>query len=140
MADIKYDIDKTEDDYIHFEGKSLKQLKAFLYSGRAFEDCCGMITYTDAKKKVQLSVASLKDYGVYIGYSNQQNTYLSLSDKSKLSNVLDVWGDGLYVSEGLFIAPDLAWKSICEFVAAGEKCGEVDWMLSDELPEGGNYI
>ncbi|MDE7415553.1 MAG: hypothetical protein K2N44_04425 [Lachnospiraceae bacterium] len=47
-----------------------------------------------------------------------------MSDKSKLSNVLDVWGDGLYVSEGLFIAPDLAWKSICEFAEKGENVGK----------------
>lgn len=140
MAAITYNIDKTETEYIHFDGKSIQELKAFIYSDKNFEDCCGTITYEEDKRKASIAIASVHEYGVYIGYSNSEHIYLSLSDKTKLCKVIDVWGDGLFVSEGLFISPQLAWKCICELIETGDMCKEVDWITSDELPEEGNYI
>ena len=140
MADIKYNIDITETGYKHFEGTSSQELETFLYPDENFKDCCGTITYIGDKGCVNMSVASVSKYGVYIGVSDKKHTYLSISDRSKLSSVVDVWGDGLYISEGLFISPQSAWKCICELLETGNLCREVDWITPDELPEEGNYI
>ena len=140
MADIKYSIDITEMGYKHFEGNSLQELETFLYPDETFKDCCGTITYIDDKGSINISVASVNGYGVYIGVSDRENTYLSTSDRLNLSSVIDVWGDGLYVSEGLFISPQTAWKCICELLKTGKLSREVDWIIPDEMPEEGNYI
>lgn len=140
MAVIQFNIDKTEDDYIHFDGSTLQELETFLYPDGRFEDCCGMITCIQNDKKIELSIASAKEYGVYVGFSVGKQQYLSLSDATKLSSVIDVWGDGLYVSEGLFISPKKAWKCICKVIETGDWDTEVDFITPDELPEEGNYI
>ncbi len=142
MTDINYDIDKTENEYIHFEGDTLSELKEFLYSDSVFKDCCGYITYvnSNANMKADLAIAVLNGYGVYLGFCDEEHVYLSVADRLKLCNVLDVWGDGLYVSEGLFISPQLAWKGICEFVKTGKWCKEIEWIMPEDLPDEGNYI
>lgn len=140
MADIKYNIDLTETEYKHFEGNSMQELESFLYPNGIFKDCCGTIAYIGDKGSVNISIASVGGYGVYIGFYVKKHTYLSVSDRSKLSSVVDVWGDGLYVSEGLFISPQLAWKCISELLETGDLCREVDWITPEELPEEGNYI
>lgn len=40
---IKYDIDTTENEYTHFDGNSIEELKEFLYPNSAFKACCGTI-------------------------------------------------------------------------------------------------
>ncbi len=67
-----------------------------------------MITYQQNDREIQLSIAFVKEYGVYIRFFDGEQQYLSVSNKAKLRTVLDVWGDGLYISEGLFISPKLA--------------------------------
>ncbi len=140
MKKIEFNIDTTEGDYIRFEGHTLQELKAFLYPDRIFKDCCGTITLKESKKQLDISIAAVKEYGVYIGVSDENQSYLSLSDRDKLENVVDVWGDGLYVSEGLFISPRLAWRCICGLLETGERSGEIEWITPDDLPEEGNYI
>ena len=140
MTDVKFSIDLTGTEYIHFEGNSLQELENILFPHKAFKDCCGTITYSGDKGIVTISVASVNGYGVYIGFSDKEHTYLSISDRSKLSSVVDIWGDGLYVSEGLFISPKLAWKCICELLETGDVYKEIDWITPDELPKEGNYI
>lgn len=140
MATITFNLDKTEDDYIEFEGQTIQELESFLYPNQEFKDCCGTITYTENEKKSGLSIAAVNEYGVYIGFSDENRECLSISDRSKLSTVIDVWGDGLYVSEGLFISPQQAWRCICEFIETGNISEEIDWITPDDLPEEGNYI
>lgn len=140
MAAITYEIDKTEKNYIAFEGETLQELEEFLYSGQIFKDCCGYIVYEDETKRLELSIAALKDYGVYLGFAGEEDVWLSVCDRSNLCNLLDVWGDGLYVSEGLFINPALAWDAICQFVENGSRSSEIEWMSYDDLPEEGNCI
>lgn len=140
MRTIKFDIDKTENRYIHFNGNTLEELKSFIYPNGKFEDCCGMIICKQNDSEVRMSIAAVKEYGVYIGFFDGKQEYLSLSDKEKLSNVVDVWGDDLYVSEGLFISPQLAWRCICRVIEAGNIDREMDWITPNELPEDGNYI
>lgn len=132
---ITYDIDMTEDEYVHFEGETLEELKDFLYPDR-FMDCCG---YIDGDGK-GIVLASVKEYGVFLAYISDGKTNLSLHNRSTLDKVVDVWGDGLYVSEGLFIPPEIAWKCICEFVATGSIQYNIEWISPDDLPEDGNWI
>ena len=131
---VKYDIDLTENGYVHFEGKTLDELKDFLYPDR-FLDCCGYIN-GDSKGIV---LASVKEYGVFLCYHADGKTNLSLHNNT-LDKVVDVWGDGLYVSEGLFIPPEIAWQCICEFVTTGSIHYNIEWISPDDIPEGGNYI
>jgi len=140
MKEIKFNIDTTEDSYSHFDGKTVGELKEFLYPDRTFRDCCGTITITEDNRQLAVSVAAVKEYGVYIGIYAGDECYLSLYDRDKLEDVVDVWGDGLYVSQGLFISPELAWSCIRGFLETGERLGEIDWITPDDLPEEGNYI
>lgn len=132
---ITYNIDMTENEYVHFEGKTLDELKDFLYPDR-FMDCCGYINGDNNG----IALASVKEYGVFLAYHSDGKTNLSLHDKNTLDKVVDVWGDGLYVSQGLFIPPEIAWKCICEFVNTGSIHYNIEWISPDDIPEGGNYI
>ncbi len=131
----EYNIDLTENEYIHFDGKTIEELKDVLYPDR-FMDCCG---YINNNGKC-LAVASVKEYGVFLGYSDGENTHLSLHDRNNLDKVVDVWGDGLYVSEGLFISPEIAWQCIYEFATTGSIHYNIEWISPDDIPDGGNYI
>ncbi|MCM1508130.1 MAG: hypothetical protein NC177_13525 [Ruminococcus flavefaciens] len=134
---ITYDIDMTEDEYVHFEGETLEELKEFLYPDR-FMDCCGYID--DRENCIGIALASVKEYGVFLAYHSDGKTNLSLHDKNNLEELVDVWGDGLYVSAGLFIPPEIAWQCICEFVTTGSIHYNIKWISPDDLPDGANYI
>lgn len=134
----EYNIDLTEDEYTSFDGDTIEELKDFIYPDR-FMDCCG---YLNNNGKT-LWVAAVKEYGVYLGYCDSGNERLSLSDRNNLDKVVDVWGDGLYVSEGLFISPETAWQCIYEFATTGNIQQNIEWISPDELfdiTEDGNYI
>lgn len=137
---VTYNIDTVENGYTHFNGNSLKELKQFLYSNGVFMDCCGIIEYSSESSILRLSIAANKEYGVYLGFSNSTNNYLSLANVNKLEETIDVWGDDLLVSIGLFIAPKIAWEGICEFITQGTMCKKIEWLNSENLPDGGNYI
>lgn len=133
-----YNIDLTENEYTSFDGDTIEDLKDFIYPDR-FMDCCGYINNNGKS----LCIASVKEYGVYIGYFDGENELLSLSDRNNLDKVVDVWGDGLYVSEGLFIPPEIAWQCIYEFATTGSIHYNIEWISPDELfdiTESGNYI
>ena len=140
MATIKYEIHLTRDAYVPFEGETLQELKEFLYKDQVFQDCCGFIEYQEGTQSIQLSIAALEDYGVYLGFAGEGDVWLSVRDRSNLCNLLDVWGDGLYVSEGLFIDSASAWDAVCQFVENGSRSPEIAWMSYDDLPEEGNCI
>lgn len=141
MVEVYYDIDLTENEYVHFDGKTFREFEDFLYKDKIFKDCCGYINVHDnGVKTATIAIASLRDYGVFIGYSDRNEEKLSLADRSRLDSVLDVWGDGLYVSEGLFIEPEKAWKAITEFVSSGKITQDIEWITPDDIPEDGNFI
>lgn len=140
MATITFNLDKTENDYIEFEGQTIQELELFLYPNQEFKDCCGTIFYTENERKSDLTIAAVSEYGVYLGFSDEDRECLSISDKSKLDSLIDIWGDGLYVSEGLFISPQSAWQCICKFIETGDISEEIDWITPDDLPEEANYI
>lgn len=141
---IRYQIDTTENGYLSYEGsiRVIDELKALLYNNEVFTDCCGYI-YTDVAKDASLCVAAVKEHGVFLAYKKEGKPpfeRLSLCNRNQLHEVVDVWGDGLDVSEGLFISPELAWEGICEFALRGNMHKDIEWIEVDEIPEDGNYI
>ena len=53
---------------------------------------------------------------------------------------VDVWGDGLDISIGLIIPEKLAWQVLTEYINDRTFSKETQWIMSADIPEGGNYI
>lgn len=138
---INYQIDLTENEYTTLQGsaESIMELKNMLFSDGVFKECVAYID-TDIAPEASLCIASVREYGVFLGSKNGSAVFLSLNDRNRLKEVVDVWGDGLDVSIGLFVSPEIAWKGISEFVTGGNLCQDMEWMNADEVPEEGNYI
>lgn len=69
-----------------------------------------------------------------------RNIYLTLGDRNTLNETVDIWGDGLYISKGLFIPFSLAWKGLEEYLIYHKLSNKINWITSDEVPEEGNFI
>ena len=138
---IIYDIDTTENGYSKLEGevRSVTQLKSILVKNGRIMDCTGYLT-VEGLKRNSICIASLADYGVSFAITDSEGVHLTLLNKEKLIDVVDVWGDGLDVSIGLFIPEDLAWRVLEEYVNNGVFSKETQWIMSEDVPEGGNYI
>lgn len=138
---IHYQIDLTENEYSTIQGnaENIMELKNMLFSDGVFKECVAYID-TDAAPKASMCIASVKECGVFLGIKKGSVISLSLNDRNGLKECVDVWGDGLYVSRGLFIPPEAAWKAICEFAADGSLYQGMKWIDADEVPEEGNYI
>ncbi len=135
---IHYSIDTTKNGYNNLEGEveSLTELKQILVKNNAVPDLVGYLTVND----VSICICAEKELGFFIEITDGEDMYLSLGDKGALSEVIDVWGDGLYISKGLFLPVPLAWKGLEEYIIHNSLCDEINWITPDELPEDGNYI
>ena len=138
---IHYDFDTTENDYSNIKGcvENIDELKKIIFKDTVFPDCVGHIKTDDADDSI-LWFSAIKELGVYLGISNHSGEYLSLSNRELLSEVVDVWGDGLYISKGLFIPAQLAWFGIEDFAVNGILSSKIHWIGTEEIPEDGNYI
>ena len=101
---IHYDIDTTENAYCNIEGdvESLNELKQILFKNDVVPDLVGYLTF-DNLPNVSICISAQKELGFFISITDDENTYLTLGDKNALNETIDVWGDGLYISKGLFI-------------------------------------
>ena len=138
---IHYNTDMTENGYnqVHGEAEDLDELKSIIFSDGNFSDCIGYIK-ADNLENTTVCVCAIKELGVFLGISLDSKEYLSLSDRALLNEVVDVWGDDLYVSKGLFIPAELAWSGIEELITNGELTDKIQWISPQDIPEGGNYI
>ena len=138
---IRYNIDTTEDNYNKIQGDvgTIDELKRIIFNGENFPDCVGYIK-ADNLVNSMLCVCAIKELGVYIGISYNSKEYLSLFDGEHLNEVVDVWGDDLYVSRGLFIPAELAWIGIEDFITNGKLTDKINWISPKDIPEDGNYI
>ena len=107
------------------------EIKKIIYNNGTFTDCVGTIELDD---NVKLWIASVKENGVYLRYEAGKDSYLSLNNVNQTEEV-DVWGDGLFVSAGFFINPELEWKGICEFVSNAGLYEEITWIDCDDVSE-----
>ena len=114
---IIYDIDTTENGYSKLEGevRSITQLKSILTSTGRIADCTGYLTI-EGLKRDSICIAALSAYGVSIAITDAEGVHLTLQDADKLTEVVDVWGDGLDISIGLFIPEELAWQVLAEYI------------------------
>ncbi|MDE7292869.1 MAG: hypothetical protein K2N72_00440 [Oscillospiraceae bacterium] len=102
-----------------------------------------------------LTVGFYEELGLYLTYGEyydkevgtvtgkkticrMSDDWLAVYDETKLDRVVDIYFE-LYVSEGLLLPQELAWKGIEEFIKTGEKSAELKWITPDELPEEGNW-
>ena len=138
---IHYNTDMIEDGYdqVHGEAEDLDELKNIIFSDGSFPDCVGYIKADDLENTT-VCVCAVKELGVFLGISLNSEEYLSLSDSGFLNEVVDVWGDDLNVSKGLFIPAELAWVGIEELITNGKLTDKIQWISPKELPEEGNYI
>lgn len=138
---IYYDFDTTENGYSNIKGRteSIDELKRIIFNDAIFPDCVGHIKIDNADDST-LCFSAIKELGVYLGISNHSGEYLSFFDQELLSEVVDVWGDDLYISKGLFIPAQLAWTGIEDFVVNGVLSDKIHWISTKEIPEDGNYI
>ena len=138
---IHYDIDTTENSYCNLEGdiESLMELKQIIFKNGVIPDLVGYLSF-DKVPKVSVCISAQKELGFYVSITDDKNTYLTLGDKNALNETVDVWGDGLYISKGLFIPLDIAWKGLQEYVLYSKLSDEIKWITSNEIPEDGNYI
>ena len=138
---IHFDTDMIEDGYNQVQGEAedLDELKKIIFNEGSFPDCVGYIK-TDNLENTTVCVCAIKELGVFLGISLDSKEYLSLADSECLNEVVDVWGDDLYVSKGLFISAELAWVGIEELVTNGKLTDKIQWITPNEIPEGGNYI
>ena len=86
------------------------------------------------EENIKLWIAAVKENGVYLRYEDSKSSYLSLNDINQTEEV-DVWGDGLFVSAGFFIKPELAWRGIYEFMNNASLCKEITWIDYNEVSE-----
>ncbi len=138
---FSYNIDTTEGGYDNLTAsfKTFGKLKKSLLRDGHIPDCVGTIESDDAPEN-KICIASIKELGVFLGITLNEDEYLSLSDRDALETTVDVWGDDLLVSEGLFIPEELAWNGIEKFLTDGALYDKIQWISPDELPEDGNYI
>ena len=138
---INYNIDTTENGYHTLTGtvKSLADLKTILIKNDAIPDLLGSLSVEDITG-VSIFICAEKGLGLHVGITDAEGMHLSLGNKDTLDETVDVWGDGLYISKGLFVSPRLAWKALEEYITSQKLCNEVEWITPEDIPEEGNFI
>ena len=138
---IIYDLDTTENGYSKLEGEvqSISELKSLLTINERISDCTGYLT-AEGLKRNSICIAALSELGISIAITDAEGVHLTLQDADKLTEVVDVWGDGLNISIGLFIPEKLAWQVLAEYINNRTFSKETQWIMAADIPEGGNYI
>lgn len=138
---IHYDIDTTENGYKKFEGniELLIELKHILFKNDVVPDLVGYLSFDDIPN-VSICISAQKELGFFVSITDGKNIYLTLGDRNTLNETVDIWGDGLYISKGLFIPFSLAWKGLEEYLIYHKLSNKINWITSDEVPEEGNII
>lgn len=138
---LHYNIDTTENHYETVKGdaETLEDIKSVLIKDGTTSNCVGYIK-TDDMPNSTLCLSAEKGLGIFLGITDQSGIHLSLFNAEKLDDVVDVWGDGLYISKGLFIPEDIAWKGLENYILNGTLWNEIKWITPDDIPENGNFI
>ena len=100
--------------------------------------------WVDGQDRKTLGVIADRKGGLYLSYEEYTphfrtlDSCFSLYDDKALSEVLTV-SDDFFVSKGLFLPAELAWKGIEHFVKTGMPSPEIVWITADDLPLDGNW-
>ena len=138
---LRYELDLTDPEYSQTAGGTdlpgalplLVRESGILQGGTGY-------LYKDSEPKAQLCIACADESAMFLGMKSGDSEYLSLGDADALSETIDVWGDDLLVSRGLFIPLRKALYAIRYFAETGEPDPALQWISPEELPEDGNYI
>lgn len=88
----------------------------------------------------EVCIATITDVGIFIGMAKDKKEYLSLKNRDTLTELIDVWGDELNVSRGLFVDADKGLSALNIILKEHTLCDMLVWITPDQLPEGSNYI
>ena len=138
---LRYELDLTDPEYSQTVGGTdlpgalplLVRESGILQGGTGY-------LYKDSEPKAQLCIACADESAMFLGMKSGDSEYLSLGDAGALSETIDVWGDDLLISRGLFIPLRKALYAIRYFAETGEPDPALQWISPEELPEDGNYI
>ena len=96
-------------------------------------------------KKIQNSILVFpsKEYGIYLKYlyitdGKITDEWVSIENPMKL-NVFTECCDEWYVSIGLFLPLEKAWKAIQDFWLDGNKSKQIYWINTADMPKGSNW-
>jgi hypothetical protein len=78
-----------------------------------------------------------RDLGYYLKHESGTDTWLSLGDRTRLSEV--VCPDDWEASAGLFVPAEAAWFAIDEFCQSGRRSDAIEWIRPREIPADGNW-
>ena len=101
------------------------------FVGRIKDDNC---------PEFEVCIATITDVGIFIGIAKDKKEYLSLKNRDTLTELIDVWGDELNVSCGLFVDADKGLSALNIILKEHTLCDMLAWITPDQLPEGSNYI
>lgn len=87
-----------------------------------------------------ITIGTNIEYGIFIHYTSSTEDKLSLYDETKLNEVVDGANCELWVSTGLFLPKELAWKVIKEFLETGRASDKIKWISPDDISESGDYF
>ena len=137
---IIYTIDTTENGYNTLTGEAatVAELRDILTKNGGIADCMGSLNF--GAEDASITICADKQLGFYVAVIDEEDVHLSVGDEGLLDEVVDVWGDDLEISKGLFISAELAWQAIEEYISSRKLSNKVDWITPDDLPEDGNYI
>jgi hypothetical protein len=95
------------------------------------------ITFESGGRSVATILIADRSLGLYLQYGAPDDTWLSLGDRRRLTDV--VCPDDWKVSAGLFVSCAKAWPVIEEFCRTGSRSDHIDWIRPADVPEGGNW-
>jgi hypothetical protein len=103
--------------------------------GREFGEA--LIDFDDGHRLRRMILIADRDLGYYLKYDPGGDTWLSLGDASRLSEV--VCPDDWQASAGLFVPAEQAWLAVSEFCRSGERSTAIKWIRPGEVPVDGNW-
>jgi|APIni6443716594_1056825.scaffolds.fasta_scaffold1217404_1 hypothetical protein len=103
--------------------------------GREFGEA--LIEFREEERRLSMILIADRELGYYLKYDPTADTWLSLGDASRLSEV--VCPDDWEASAGLFVSPEDAWVVISEFCRTGQRSSAIHWIRPIEIPEDGNW-
>lgn len=95
-----------------------------------------LIDFREGERRVSMILIANRELGHYLKYDPTGDTWLSLGDTRRLSEV--VYRDDWEASPGLFVPPEDAWLVISEFCRMGQRSSAIHWIRPTEIPEDGN--
>lgn len=138
---LQYDLDLLDDEYTKLEGSvySFDELQEIICKDKNIVEFVGRIK-DDNCPEFEVCIATITDVGIFIGIAKDKKEYLSLKNRDTLTELIDVWGDELNVSRGLFVDADKGLSALNIILKEHTLCDMLAWITPDQLPEGSNYI